>query len=181
MPTVGDVFPNVERVPLVARRGQPKRGAPSLEAFGIPQSKHLALLYLGNWGLDIELAGPGTVERLGLSSWTAPCRQPVANVRAFDARFWRYADVAASVDAVVSKAGYGTLTECIANSVPLVYLPRYGFREHEALVVGMNQWGGGRRDFGSRLSSPESGGPPSALPSWPAPDSSVFPINGADV
>ena len=47
------------------------------------------------------------------------------------------------MDAVVSKAGYGTLTECIANSVPLIYLPRHGFVEHESLVLGMMPWGGG--------------------------------------
>jgi len=178
VPTVGDVFPVVERVPLVARRGQPKREVLT-EAFGIPRSKHLALLYLGNWGLDIDWPA--------LEQWTdwvflvdSPLPQPVANVRAFDARFWHYADVAASVDAVVSKAGYGTLTECIANSVPLVYLPRYGFREHEALVVGMDKWGGGVEISELSFFAGEWGAALwSALTACPNP--SVFPINGADV
>ncbi len=178
VPTVGDVFPHVERVPLVARRGPPRRDllAAALE---IPAGKHMALLYLGEWGLDIHWPA--------LEQWTdwvflldRPLPQPIANARAFDARRWRYADVAASVDAVVSKAGYGTLTECIANSVPLIYLPRHGFREHEALVVGMNQWGGGVEiaeaaffvgEWGTALQSALSA----------RPDPNVFPINGADV
>ena len=178
VPTVGDVFPNVERVPLVARRGQPRREALA-EALEIPHDKHLALLYFGNWGLDVQWAA--------LERWTdwvflldTPLPQPIANVRAFDARRWGYAEVAASVDAVVSKAGYGTLTECIANSVPLVYLPRHGFREHEALVLGMNEWGGGVEISEAAFFAGE----------WEAalssalrvrPDPSVFPINGADV
>ena len=178
VPTVSDVFPNVERVPLVARRGQPSREALA-EALGIPPDKRLALLYLGGWGLDINWPA--------LEQWTdwvflldSPLPHPVANVRAFDARRWRYADVAASVDAVISKAGYGTLTECIANSVPLIYLPRYGFREHEALVVGMNAWGGGVEISEAAFFAGEwESALHSALEARPDPN--VFPINGADV
>ena len=178
LPTVGDVFPNVERVPLVARRGRPRQAALA-EALDIPGDKHLALLYLGGWGLDIHWPA--------LEQWTdwvflldRPLPNLVANVRAFDARRWRYADVAASVDAVISKAGYGTLTECIANSVPLIYLPRYGFREHEALVVGMNRWGGGVEISEAAFFAGEWG---TALRVALAvqPDPNVFPINGADV
>ncbi len=178
VPTVGEVFPNVARVPLVARRGQPSRAALA-KALGIPPDKHIALLYLGGWGLDIQWPA--------LEQWTdwvflldGPLPHPVANVRAFDARLWRYADVAASVDAVVSKAGYGTLTECIANSVPLLYLPRYGFREHEALVMGMNQWGGGVEISEAAFFAGKWG---TALQSalTVRPNASLFPINGADV
>jgi hypothetical protein len=141
VPTVGDVFPTVEHIPLVARRGTNIR-AGLTEAMGIPAGKHLALLYLGGWGMDIDWPR--------LERWTdwvflvdRPLPRPVANTRAFDPAALRYADVAASVDAVVSKAGYGTLTECIADGVPLVYLPRHGFAEHDALVLGMTRWAGG--------------------------------------
>lgn len=178
VPTVGDVFPRVERVPLVARRGQPMRDALT-KVLGISRDKHLALLYLGNWGLDIHWPA--------LEQWTdwvflldRALSPPVGNVRAFDARRWGYADIASSVDAVVSKAGYGTLTECIANSVPLLYLPRHGFREHEALVVGMNAWGGGIEISEAAFFAGEWG---TALRSALAarPDPSIFPTNGADV
>jgi len=178
LPTVGDVFPNIERVPLVARRGRPVRAA-MVKALGIPPHKHLALLYLGNWGLDVNWEA--------LSQWDdwvflvdRPLPQDIFNVCAFDSSLWHYADVAASVDAVATKAGYGTLTECIANSVPLIYLPRYGFAEHTALVLGMKEWGGGveisEADFfagnwGVALSA--------ALAAQP--NRSVYPTNGAEV
>ena len=178
LPTVGDVFPNTERVPLVARRGRPVC-VELREALGIGAEKHLALLYLGNWGLDVNMTA--------LQEWNdwvflvdrlLPLAPP--NVCAFDTSRWQYADVAASVDAVATKAGYGTLTECIANSVPLIYLPRQGFAEHEALVLGMKGWGGGveisEADFfagnwGAALQS--------ALNARP--DPSAFPTNGAEV
>jgi hypothetical protein len=141
LPTTPLLFPNTKNVPLVARRGKPIRETLTQE-LGIAPGKHLALLYLGGWGLEIDWAA---LERF--TDWVflldRPLPQTVSNARAFDPGLWRYADVAASVNAVVSKAGYGTVTECIANSVPLIYLPRFGFAEHDALVLGMNEWGGG--------------------------------------
>ena len=141
LPSMPRLFPNPQRVPLVARRGRPLPEA-LRPALGVAPAKHLALLYLGAWGLEIHWAA---LERL--TDWVflldRPVPQAAANVRVFDPSVWRYADVAASVQAVVSKAGYGTVTECITNSVPLIYLPRFGFAEHDALVLGMNKWGGG--------------------------------------
>lgn len=141
VPTAGDIFSRVEHIPLVARRGRDIR-PDFVDALDIAPGKRLALLYLGGWGMDIHWPA--------LARWDdwvflvdRPLPRAVANVRAFDPAVLRYADIAGSVDVVVSKAGYGTLTECIANGVPLVYLPRYGFAEHEALVLGMNAWGGG--------------------------------------
>ena len=178
VPTVGDVFPHVERVPLVVRKGTSVQEALK-STLDIPPDTHLALLYLGGWGLDIDWPA--------LEQWREwvflvdrPLPNPPANVRFFDPACWRYADVAASVDAVVSKAGYGTLTECIANSVPLIYLPRQGFVEHEALVLGMMPWGGGVEisekdffagDWGHALEA--------ALAARPDPN--AYPTNGAQV
>ena len=178
LPSTPSVFPRVEQVPLVARRGSPIRDILT-DALDIPPGKHLALLYLGGWGLEIEWPA---LERF--TDWVflldRPLPVPAANARVFDPSVLRYADVAASVDAVVSKAGYGTVTECIANSVPLVYLPRFGFAEYEALVSGMNPWGGGIEiseaafhagDWGHALRSALSA----------APDPNAFPTNGAEV
>ena len=176
--TMPGLFPSVEAVPLVARQGRPIRDALT-SALGIAPGKRLALLYLGGWGLKIEWAA---LEKF--TDWVflldRPAPQIASNVRVFDPRIWRYADVAASVNAVVSKAGYGTVTECIANSVPLVYLPRFGFAEHEALVLGMNQWGGGieisEAEFhaGSWRDALDA-----ALDTLPNPN--AFAVNGAEV
>ncbi len=178
LPSVPSLFPNVEHVPLVARRGSPIRDILA-EVLDIPTEKHLALLYLGGWGLDIDWPA---LERS--TDWVflldRPLPAAIANARAFAPSVVRYADVAASVDAVVSKAGYGTVTECIANSVPLIYLPRVGFAEYDALVSGMNEWGGGiamsetafhAGNWGDALQS--------ALEAAPSPG--VFATNGAEV
>lgn len=178
LPATSLLFPHTCSVPLVARRGHRIRDTLT-QAFGISREKHLALLYLGGWGLEIDWPA---LERC--SDWVflldRPLPHAIGNARAFDPGAWRYADVAASVDAVVSKAGYGTVTECIANSVPLIYLPRHGFAEHRALVLGMKEWGGGIEiseeafhagDWRDALYS--------ALEAQPNPD--AFATNGAEV
>ncbi len=178
LPSTPGVFSSAEHVPLVARRGSPIRDI-LMEVLNIPEEKHLALLYLGGWGLEI---GWQALERY--TDWVflldRPLPSPIANARAFNPGVLRYADVAASVDAVVSKAGYGTVTECIATSVPLVYLPRSGFAEHDALVSGMNSWGGGIKISEAAFHAGEwEHALHSALVAAPDPDS--FSINGAEV
>lgn len=140
-PNIDGQFPQVEHIPLVARKGRNIRAALT-ESLGLATGTHLGLLYVGGWGLNINWAALGALnDWVFLLDRSLPIS--VANVRSFDQTEWRYADVAASVDAVITKPGYGTLTECIANSVPLVYVPRQGFAEYAALVDGMTPWGGG--------------------------------------
>ena len=178
LPPTPKLFPTAEAVPLVARRGRPIRDV-LISALDIPAGKQLALLYLGGWGLEIDWAVLET-----LTDWIflldRPLLKPIANARVFDPSVLRYADVAASVDAVVSKAGYGTVTECIANSVPLIYLPRHGFAEHEALVLGMRQWGGGVEISEAAF---HAGDWQVALRAALTlrPDPNAFPIHGAEV
>ena len=61
------------------------------------------------------------------------------------AGIWTGADLAASSDVVVAKAGYGTVCEAMVARVPLVYPPRTGFAEHRALEQALDAWGGGVR------------------------------------
>lgn len=134
LPTCASVFSRVAHVPIVARRGRSIRAA-------LPHAgRRLALLYLGTWGLDIAWPQLQTLTDWVFLSDAAP-PVPVANVIPMNG--FAYADVAASVDVVLSKTGYGTVTGCIAANVPLIYLPRHGFAEHAALVEGLARWGGG--------------------------------------
>ncbi len=49
----------------------------------------------------------------------------------------RYEDLVAAVDVVVSKAGYGIVSECAANGTALLYTPRGHFREEDVFVAEM--------------------------------------------
>jgi hypothetical protein len=56
-----------------------------------------------------------------------------------------YQDLAASVDCVISKIGYGVFSECLSNGVPLIYVPRTDFAEHPVLENAIQTWGHGYR------------------------------------
>jgi L-arabinokinase len=50
-----------------------------------------------------------------------------------------YEDLVAAADVVVSKPGYGIVSECIANDTALLYTSRGPFAEHDVLVQAMPQ------------------------------------------
>jgi L-arabinokinase len=50
---------------------------------------------------------------------------------------WRYEDVVAAVDVVVTKPGYGIIAECLANDTALLYTDRGHFIEYDVLIHAM--------------------------------------------
>jgi hypothetical protein len=65
-----------------------------------------------------------------------------ANVKMIDeqrlyANGLRYEDIVAAVDVVVTKPGYGIISECIANDTALLYTSRGHFVEYDVLVREM--------------------------------------------
>lgn len=175
VPTIEALFKTSSPIPMISRRGANIRERLAAHV----GERKIALLYIGLWGLDIDW---NRIE--ALSDWTfityedIPARS--SNVVTLPRSEWPFADVAASVDVVVSKPGYGTISECVANSVPFVYIPRENFAEYPALHEGMNRWGGGvvistgdfaRGEWGTSLDR--------ALAAKP--DPTVYAVDGAEV
>jgi predicted glycosyltransferase len=104
----------------------------------------LVYFYVGRYGqanLDWErLASIDGVHFVGFHP--APIGA-LPNMHVVTASDWTGADLAASADASVAKAGYGTTCEAIACGTPLIYPPRSGFAEHRALDRALRVWGGG--------------------------------------
>jgi hypothetical protein len=101
------------------------------------------------------------------------------NLHVVPPALWTGADLAASADAMVVKAGYGTACEAMAAGTPMIYPPRYGFAEHEALDRVLTAWGGGvpavERDFYELRLGPYLDRAFSMRPGPPP-----FPADGAD-
>lgn len=131
----------------IGRRGKNIRRE-LLRELALPRGNRLALTYFGKWGfgeLQIERAARfGNITFLSFDSDAAPFVK-------LDPNRWRFEDVVASVDVVVAKPGYGTLSECMANAVPVIYYPRCEFAEYYALRRTLDAWGGAirlsKRDF----------------------------------
>ncbi len=51
-----------------------------------------------------------------------------------------YQDLVAAADVVVSKPGYGIVSECVANGTALLYTSRGRFAEYDVFVSEMSQY-----------------------------------------
>jgi len=134
-----DAFPKIEDIPLVASPGTSRRNEITNWTRCDPNRKWILLSFT-------------TLE------WTAEALQRVAQLRDYefftvdplgwegsgihrlDRRRIRFADILASMDAVLSKPGFGILSDCIANKKPLIYADRSNFLEYPILVSAIRRY-----------------------------------------
>lgn len=145
LPFAGDLgaFPRREPIPMVARR--PRR----------PREETRRLLGLGGGPVVLVSFGglglPGFAPRvlaglrefrfvLGAGEDDLPANVRAVSRQGLAALGLAYRDVIAAADAVVTKPGYGTVTDCIAAGVRLVYTDRGDFPEYPILVEGMARY-----------------------------------------
>ncbi|MFP4242983.1 MAG: hypothetical protein ACLFTW_13515 [Chitinispirillaceae bacterium] len=125
-------FSTVEKVPVVGRKGKNRKEEISRE-YGFDRKKNLGLIYTGNFGMD-----RGKWHRLErFSDWEFVGVYPLAgepsNYHLVSKDRFRYQDLSASADCIISKMGYGVFSESLLNGIPLVYLPREHFAEFPVL------------------------------------------------
>jgi L-arabinokinase len=129
-------------IPLIGRVGKNKRDAINT-MFSIMPEKKLGLIYTGNFGMDSavwkDLEKLTEWEFLGV--YDLPCN--VDNFHLVSKKDFRYQDLIASSDVMISKLGYGAISECMLNGKPLIYLPRTKFAEYATLERAVRGWGGG--------------------------------------
>jgi hypothetical protein len=124
-------MPHVTDLPFVARRST-RDPLAVRDALGLPRDQRLVLASFGGYGVDgfdvaalRQLAGyqvllPGDIDEAALY-----------------AQGMRYEDLVRAVDAVVTKPGYGIISECVANKTALLYTSRGHFAEYDVLVAAM--------------------------------------------
>ena len=118
-------------LPFVAR--QSERDPDEVrDALGIPRDRRVALASFGGYGLaDLD------VEALhGIPGYHV-LLPGMIDEDAMYARGYRYEDLVRAVDVVVTKPGYGIISECLANHTALLYTSRGDFREYPVLVEAM--------------------------------------------
>jgi hypothetical protein len=118
-------------VPLVARHAT-HEPAETRRRLGLPPDRRLVLPSFGGYGVaGIDLTS------LDLDpSWHAVL---VPDAAIYEAGL-RYEDVVRAVDVVLTKPGYGIISECIANDTALVYTSRGRFAEYDVLVREMPRY-----------------------------------------
>ncbi len=143
-----EIFRDVRRLPLVARRATHAREATRAH-FGLPADGRVALLSFGGYGLpNLDLAAIDCRD-----TWTIVTTDRVSDARVrtlphvrtlSEADFltspYRYEDLVAAVDVVITKPGFGIIAECISTGTAMLYTSRGVFREYDVLVAALPRY-----------------------------------------
>lgn len=144
LPFAGDLsaFPRRERIPLVARRPGVGR-AETRRRLGLDGT---VLLWsfggLGLPGFDPRvLAGtPGVTFVVSDAAPALPGNVRLVAARDMDAARIEYVDLVAAADVVVTKPGYGIVSDAIAARTRMLYTDRGDFPEYPIMVREMGEW-----------------------------------------
>jgi L-arabinokinase len=123
----------VRDIPFVARRSALGRAA-ARRVLGLAAGQRVVLPSFGAYGLALPYAELATSRSFTLLF--PPGSESGSKVGSEVTRL-RYEDLVAAADVVVSKPGYGIVSECIANGAALLYAMRGGFVEEALLVAEM--------------------------------------------
>ena len=133
------VFPRHAEVPLLAEPGTANRAG--LHAVsGAPLDRKWILLSFTTLDWDPEaIASVAALEDYAFFTikplgWDAP------NIFPVDRDAFPVADLFATVDAVLTKPGFGALSECVANGTPMIYVEREHFKEYPILEEAVQRF-----------------------------------------
>jgi hypothetical protein len=120
----GSVAAVTHDIPFIARRSI-RDPVDTRRALGVGARRRLVLSSFGGYGVALPY---DRIERSGLTV-LAPERHPPPG--------FKYEDLVAAADLVVSKPGYGIVSECVANRTPLLYTSRGRFAEYDVMLAEM--------------------------------------------
>lgn len=140
LPFYGDfpAFRCIEDLPLVARQAR-HPAAEVRRALGITEGTRVGLISFGGFGLQDFDSSP--LEQL--DNWVflteSGLGNAAANIRVVTADHY-YPDLVAASDVVITKPGYGIVSEAIANETAVLYTARGDFREQALLVAALHHY-----------------------------------------
>jgi UDP:flavonoid glycosyltransferase YjiC (YdhE family) len=115
-------------IPFVARQSQREPRDVRL-TLGIPDDKPMVLTSFGAYGLKgLDM---GALERQ---------RDYTVITDDFPLRGFQYPDLVRAADVVITKPGYGIISECIANDTAMLYTSRGQFPEYDLFVREMPKY-----------------------------------------
>lgn len=147
-----DSFSNVKDVPFIARHASRSR-EDVCKLLKLPSDKPIVLASFGGYGLPgletdalAKFKKYTVVTTANLPIGRARKETPAAERKGsfisvneegmYDSGV-RYEDLVAAAEAVVTKPGYGIISECIANDAAVLYASRGHFPEYDILVEEM--------------------------------------------
>lgn len=112
-------------IPFIARRST-RDPADTRQRLGLTRHRPIVLPSFGGHAVDLPIE---TLRRSNRFTLIEPVRELPAGLL--------YQDLVAAADVVVSKPGYGIVSECVANDTALLYTSRGRFIEYDLFVAEM--------------------------------------------
>lgn len=139
--------PVARDIPFVARHSR-REPADTRRGLGLPEKQPLVLMSFGGYGLR-GLNTPALARLTDYAIVTtdlhedtikpAPGLCYLAEEHLYDSGY-RYEDLVRAADVVVTKPGYGIISESIANDTAILYTSRGRFAEYDVLVREMPRY-----------------------------------------
>jgi L-arabinokinase len=115
----------VRDIPFIARRST-RDPADTRRRLGIDGDRPVLLPSFGGYGANLPLEAVRRSKRFTIIE---PVKEPPDGLL--------YQDLVAAADVVISKPGYGIVSECVANGTALLYTSRGRFIEYDLFVAEM--------------------------------------------
>lgn len=134
-----EVFPNIIDLPLLAKPGIERRRRIA-EATGADPDKPWVLLSFTT--LDLEARAIEAISHIIMYEifTVDPLNWHTRGIHSLSRNLISFADIMASVDYVITKPGFGIVSECIANNKPIIYSDRKNFLEYPVLVDAIEHY-----------------------------------------
>ena len=132
-------FRRIEDIPLVASPGRSRREEIARLTGADAGRKWILISFTSlEWG-DEAL---DNVERLETYEFftVLPLEWRRANIHSVSRDSVRFPDIVASMDAVITKPGFGILSDCLVNGKPIIYANRSDFAEYAVLEHAIKRY-----------------------------------------
>ena len=140
LPFHGDlsVFRKIKDIPLLARKANKQKNR-VLNEIGIPPDFAEKLVLIAFRAADLSSVKLQNLENCsGVTFVTIGVEKRFHNQINLTGDVPEFTNILAACDAVVSKPGYGLVSEVIANKTPLLFTEREDFAEYNVLVEGLS-------------------------------------------
>jgi hypothetical protein len=134
-------------IPFIARHSK-RDATETRRGLGLPDDKPLVLMSFGGYGLDgLDTAALAQLKEYAIA--TSDLREDRLTSQVglmfvadqdLRAQGFRYEDLVRAADVVVTKPGYGIVTEAMANDTAMLYTSRGQFVEYDVLVKEMARY-----------------------------------------
>lgn len=143
LPFHGDLsaFPHIRDVPLIARTSTRSRSE-IRQVLDLPLDMKLVLCSFGGIGVENPISFSSA--SFGLIFTTEKVKPApdtwVISQQKMKEESISYADIVSASDAILTKLGYGIVSEAIANQIPLIYADVTAFREQLIFRARVPDW-----------------------------------------